>query len=205
MNYTTLVSVETLASTTTSLVAKGYSVFEVQSGSAALAKIQELIPAGASVMNGSSVTLEQIGYPKYLESKTHPWKDLHAEITSEPDKTKRAQLRRESVLSDFYLGSVHALTQTGEFVIASNTGSQLPHVVFTSPNLIFVVSTHKIVPDLPTALKRVEEYVYPLEDKHMQDLYKSHSALNKILIFKGEAPMIGRKVNFILVKEQLGF
>lgn len=205
MKYGQLANKVSLDNTVKALEGKGYEVTVVKNRAQALEKIKEIIPSGATVMNGSSVTLEQIGYQDYLASGKHKWIDLNAKITTEPDKEKRVKLRRESVLSEYYLGSVHALTQDGEFLIASNSGSQLPHVVFTSQNLIFVVSTKKIVPDFNTALKRLEDYVYPLEERHMMDLYKMHSGLNKIVFFKGEAPFSKRKIRFILVEENLGF
>ena len=189
----------------TNLQAKGYDVAIVDSGAQALEKIKELIPAGASVMNGASVTLEQIGFVEYLKTAEHGWNNLHAEIVAEKDPSKQELLRKQALLSDYYLGSVHALAETGEFVVASNTGSQLPHIVFSSTNLIFVVGQQKIVPDLTAALKRLEEYVIPLEDKHMMDKYKVGTALNKLVIFKGESPYTKRKIHFILVKETLGF
>ena len=97
------------------------------------------------------------------------------------------------------------MTEIGEFIIASNTGSQLPHIVFTSPNLIFVVSTKKIVPTFSEAIKRLEDYVVPLEDKHMMEKYGVGTTANKIVVFKGENPKLGRKVRMILVEENLGF
>jgi hypothetical protein len=100
---------------------------------------------------------------------------------------------------------VHALAATGEMIIASNTGSQLPHIVFTSPNLVFVVGTQKITPTLDEALKRLQEHVVPLEDERMKGVYGVGTAVNKILAFQGENPMLGRKVRVILVKEALGF
>jgi hypothetical protein len=100
---------------------------------------------------------------------------------------------------------VHALAETGEFVIASNTGSQMPHIVFSSPNLVFVVSAKKVVPTLPDAMKRLMEHVVPLEDKHMQEKYGVGTAVNKIITFNNENPMMGRKVRMILVNEDLGF
>lgn len=205
MNYNRLASDATVEKVAKALEEKGYEVQVVKNANDALAKIKKIIPQGASVMNGSSVTLEQIGYLDYLASGKHKWVDLHAKVNAENDKEKRAKLMREASLSDYYLVSVHALAETGEFVIASNTGSQLPHIVFTSPNLIFVVSTKKIVPTLDAAMERLEEYVVPLEDKQMLEKYNVGTHLNKIVIFKGENPMIGRKIRFILVKEKLGF
>lgn len=93
----------------------------------------------------------------------HGWNNLHAAIISEKDSTKQMELRKYSVISDFSLGSVHALTETGELVIASASGSQFPHLTLTSPHLILVVSTQKIVPTLPDAHKRIAEYVFHLK------------------------------------------
>ena len=90
-------------------------------------------------------------------------------------------------------------------VIASNTGSQLPHLVFTSPNIILVVGTQKITPTLESAIRRLEEYVVPLEDKRAMGAYNSHTMNTKTLILHKENPMMGRSVKILLVKEQLGF
>jgi L-lactate utilization protein LutC len=205
MDYSHLAESASIDQTAAALQAKGYQVFLVENAKQALEKIKALIPAGASVMNGSSKTLEQIGYLNYLKSGQHPWKDLHQAVTAESDKAKRNELRRQSILSDYYLGSVHALTTEGEFVIASNTGSQLPHIVFSSPNLIFVVGGQKIVPNMNEAMKRLQEYVVPLEDQNMKQKYGSGTMLSKIVTFKQENKGVGRTVNLILVKEPLGF
>jgi hypothetical protein len=205
MDYNQLATTEVIDKTIKALTSNNIETIVVENGAQALNKIKELIPAGASVMNGASVTLEQIGFVDYLKSGTHGWNNLHEKILAESDKEKQAILRKQSVLSNYYLGSVHALIENGEFIIASNSGSQLPHIVFTSQNLIFVVSTKKIVPNFQEAMKRLEEYVVPLEDKHMQQKYGVPTSLNKIVIFKNENPMLGRKVYVILVEENLGF
>lgn len=205
MYFKSIAGEEQRKKTITSLMEKGYEVMFVKTGLEALDKIKELIPEGASIMNGSSTTLQQIGFIDYLKSNEHKWNNLHEKILEEKDADKQSKFRKESVLSDYYLGSVHALVNTGEFIIASNTGSQLPHIVYTSPNLIFVVSTKKIVKDKSEGLKRLEEYVVPLEDQRMQKAYGIGTTLNKVLIFMGENPMTNRKVKFILVDEDLGF
>ena len=205
MNWNILASDESIKKTAKALREKGYEVIVVENGKEALEKIKTIIPKNASVMNGSSVTLEQIGYIDYLKSGAHEWNDLHKKITAEQDQEKRVLLRKQSALSDFYLGSVHALTEEGEFLIASNSGSQLPHVVYTSDNLIFVVGTQKIVPAMPDAFQRLEKYVVPFEDEHMKKLYGTGTRLSKIVVFKHESVYSKRKVRLILVKEKLGF
>lgn len=205
MNYTTLATQESINTAVAGLSSRNVEAIIVKNGTEALKKIKELIPAGASVMNGASTTLDQIGFIEYLKSGEHGWNNLHENIVNEKDPVKQAILRKQAVLSDYYLGSVHGLAETGEFVVASNSGSQLPHIVFTSPNLIFVVSAKKIVPTLSEAIQRLKEHVVPLEDARLMKAYSMHTGLNKMVIFENENPMMGRKVRMIIVEEDLGF
>ncbi|MBC7836954.1 lactate utilization protein [Acetobacteraceae bacterium] len=207
MNYKTLVSDETLQKVASELKKRNFDPIIVPDKEEALKKIQELIPLGASVMNGASRTLEEIGFIEHLKSDTHGWNNLHKAIVGESDPQKQQILRREALLSDFYLGSVHALAETGEMVIASNTGSQLPHVVYSSPNLILVIGTQKIVPTLEDGRRRLREHVVPLEDVRMKEVYgpTMGTMLNKEFIFHGESSFTGRKIHVLLVNEKLGF
>lgn len=205
MDFKSIPGEEQRNRTINSLKEKGYEVMFVKTGKEALDKIKKIIPEDASVMNGSSTTLQQIGFVDYLKSNEHKWNNLHEKILEEKDPEKQSKLRKESVLSDYYLGSVHALIETGEFIVASNTGSQLPHLVYTSSNLILVVSTKKIVKDKGEGFKRLEEHVVPLENQRMQNAYGINTTLNKVLIFMGENPMANRKVRFILIDDDLGF
>lgn len=203
--FNTLAPQESINRTVKSLIANGFQTEVVENKGEALEKIKSLIPPNASVHNGSSNTLKEIGFVDYLKSDTHGWNNLHARILAEKVPEKQDKLRRESAFSDYYLGSVHALSETGEMVIASNTGSQLPHLVFTSPNIILVVGTQKITPTLESALRRLEEYVVPLEDKRLMSVYNAHTTHAKTLILHKENPKMGRKIKVILVKEKLGF
>ena len=205
MNFQNLSSPETVKKTAENLTQKGYLTFIVNSDKEALAKIKELIPPGSSVSNGASVTLEQIGFVDYLKSNPPGWNNLHETVLAETDPIKQSLLRKQATISDYYLGSVHALLENGEFLIASNTGSQLASIVFNSHNLIFVVGTQKIVPTLSEGFARLENYVIPKEDEHMKTKYGMGTQLNKVLVFKGESSFIGRKVTFILVNQELGF
>lgn len=205
MDYTQKASRERVEGAIRALVANGMNGEFIETKEKALERIKELIPKGASVMNGASKTLEQIGYVEYLKAKTHGWNNLHDAILNETDAPRQAELRKQSVLSDYYLGSVHAATEDGHLVVASNSGSQLPHIVYTSPNLILVVGTHKLTPTLQDGLNRLREYVYPLEDARMMEKYGKGSQLSKIVVLNKENPMLGRDVKVLFVDEVLGF
>lgn len=205
MDFKTIASPQSVKKTSEALIKNNFEPIFVSSKEEALQKIKEIIPDGASLMNGSSETLRQIGFVDLLKSGKHPWNNLHDAVLLEKDPEKQKKLRRESVLSDFYLGSAHALTEEGEIVVASNTGSQLSHIVYTSPNLIFVVGAQKIVPTLSDALRRIDEYVFPLEDARMKSVYGYGSSHSKTTVLHKESPGLGRKIRVIIVNESLGF
>jgi L-lactate utilization protein LutC len=205
MNYTTIPPLETVNKTGVSLKERNFEPIVVNTKEEAFEKIKELIPAGASVMNGTSETLKQIGFIDYLKKNEHGWNNLHEDIVKEADPVKQGELRRQALLSEYYIGSVHAIAETGELVIASNSGSQLPHIVYSSPNIIFVASTNKITPNLDTALKRLHEHVVPLENKRMMEAMGMGTYLSKLFIFFKEQEYTGRNIKIILVNEPLGF
>jgi hypothetical protein len=205
MDFTRLATDEELSITTAHLTERGFIPHVVSSSIDALDLIKTLIPSGSSVMTGSSKTLGQIGFTSYLKSTEHSWNNLHAAILSESDPIKQSQLRKQSVIADYYLGSVHAVTHSGELVFASNTGSQMPHLVYTSPNLILIVGTQKLVPDLSQAFLRIQDYIFPLEDQRIRALYGEGTMHSKTLIMHRENPSLQRHVHVVFVKESLGF
>ena len=205
MKYDALASVDSINKTIKALNERGFLPELVASGNEAFSRIKGLIPAGASIMNGASRTLDEIGFVKYLKEEAHGWNNLHEAIVAEKDPAKQMALRKQSVLSDFYLGSAHAIAETGEIVIASNSGSQLSHLAFTSPNIILVVGAQKITSDVDTAISRLKEYVFPLEDARMKEAGMGGSFISKVLILNREQAFMGRKVHILFVNEKLGF
>ena len=167
-------------------------------------RITGLIPQCAEVMTGSSTTLKEIGFVDFLSSGKHSWNNLKEKIVSEKDPKKQAELRKKSITSEYFLGSVHAVTQLGEVVVASATGSQLSSYVYASSNVIWAVGTQKIVPNLEEGLRRIREYVFPLEDQRMKQAGFRGSTIAKILIFEKET-LPSRKITLILINEKLGF
>jgi hypothetical protein len=129
---------------------------------------------------------------------------LYGASTSAVRSGISSALRKRDVLLGYFLGSVHAVTQQGQTLTASGTGSQLPSYPYTSANVMWVVGTHKIVPDLEAGLKRIQKYAFPLEEARLKAAGLRGTALSKILIINTEISQLG-KIKMILVGEQLGF
>jgi L-lactate utilization protein LutB len=203
--YNTPATQDVIERTMQSLENNGFIPHHVKTKEEALAALIDLVPDGVTIMNGTSATLHEIGFIDFLKDNKEKWNNLHNGILAEKHPAKQGKLRLKATISDYYTGSVHALTEEGELLIASNTGSQLPHLVNTSKNIILIVGSQKIVPTLSEAFKRLEERVIPLEDQRMKDTYGIGTTHAKTLIMHKENPSFGRKIHIVIVDEKLGF
>jgi hypothetical protein len=202
--YSNLPTPAQIQQTISELKPRGINVQLVDTPADALDKLQQLIPSGATLMIAASQSLKEIGFEDLLKAKTHGWVNLKEALFSEPDSAKQAELRTQSALADYYVGSVQAITEAGEMMIASHSGSQLPAYAFTSRNVIWVAGVQKIVPTLEAALRRIREYSLPREDERMKAMGMRGSRIGKLLIFEWEAPHLQRHLNLILVNQVVG-
>ena len=206
MDYASLPTQDRIQRTLEAVKGRGINAELVGTKEDALARVQALIPPGSLVMTGASVTLQQIGFEALLISGDHPWRNFKADLLAEKDPVKQSAMRRQGTLAEYYLGSVNALAETGELVFASGSGSQLPAYAYSSRNVIWVAGTQKIAPTLEDAIRRVREYVLPLEDQRQKSLgNQAGSRINRILIIEGEPAYLRRNLTLILVNEALGF
>jgi hypothetical protein len=191
-----------VARTATALEANGISV--VRAGNAADAKrvVLDLVPAGAQVHNGASQTLEETGIAEEIHNSGR-YEPIHPRIWSMDREAQADEIRRLTSSPEVMLGSVHAVTETGSLVAASASGSQLGPYASGAGKVILVVGTQKIVSDLDEALRRVNEYVFPLEDTRAEAAYGVHSGVNKLLIINRE--YIPGRITVVFVDEVLGF
>ncbi|MDQ1714340.1 MAG: hypothetical protein QOC60_285 [Frankiaceae bacterium] len=190
------------ARTAAALEANGMTVLRATDGAVAKKLVLDLIAEGSQVHQGASQTLDVLGITDELE-KSGRYDAVRPRTFSMDRATEAREIRRLAASPDVMLGSVHAVTETGSLVAASLSGSQLGPYASGAGQVIFVVGTQKIVPDLEAALRRVDEYAFPLEDARAQTAYGIHSAVNKVLIIHREfAP--GR-ITVVLCDEALGF
>ncbi|RLM68315.1 lactate utilization protein [Halorubrum sp. Atlit-26R] len=194
---------ETVEETVANLEERGFDVIVVDDADEALEAVTSRIPAGVSVMNGHSTTLEEIGFDEFLSEGDHEWESLPDQIWGIDDDAERQAARRESQTADYFLGGINAVAQTGELVAADLSGSRIGAYPFAAGNVVIVTGTNKIVPTLDDALDRLESVAYPLENERAQEAYGVESAIAKQLIYRRETEE-GR-TTVVLVREQLGY
>ncbi|MBG0783847.1 MAG: LUD domain-containing protein [Anaerolineaceae bacterium] len=200
-SYAKLASDEQVARAAKALTANGIEAFIVADGKEAKTKLFDLIPAGAEVFTGTSRTLDSLGVPKDVDER---YDSVRVKLSKMDPKTQQREMIKLGAVPEYMVGSVHAITEGGSVLIASNTGSQLAGYAASAAHVIWVVSTKKIVANVDEGIKRIYEYTYSLEDKRAQEAYGGmHSNVSKLLIVNREV-MPGR-TKVILVKEDLGF
>ena len=193
---------KTVERTADALKANGIEAFFVDNGEDAKKKALELIPQNAEIMNMSSVTLDTIGLSKEI-MESGRFDAVKKKLMIMDRKTQNSQMQKLGAAPDWAVGSVHAATENGEIIIASQSGSQLPAYSAGSSHVLWVVGTQKIVKNLDAGFRRIYEYVLPLESERAKKAYGKESAVNKLLIINKEAKP-GR-ISLIFVNEVLGF
>ena len=201
-----LPSKETVEKTAEALRANGFEVVIVADKEEAKRKALEFIPAKAEVFTMPSMTLETTGLAAAV-NESGAYDAVRAKLVSMDMKTQGREMRKLGAGPDVSIGSVHALTEDGKFLVASLTGSQIPAYAYGAGMVIFVVSTKKIVKNLDEAWNRLVEHVVPQESVRARKAYglpdSFDSSPSKVLVFNREVQP-GR-VKIILMNEDAGF
>lgn len=193
-----------LEATAEALRRNGMEVIIVDTRQEALERMSESIPKGASVMNGSSTSLAEIGMIDRLKSADNGWNNLHDELLKETDWAKQGELRRKAIAdADVFLGSVNAVTEDGKLIAVDATGSRVGAYVYVAKKVLLVVGKQKIVANLDDAMKRITDVVFPLEDERAKKAYGMGSGFGKWIMIERES--VPGRIVVILVKENLGF
>jgi hypothetical protein len=193
---------ERIERTSKALEANGIQTLVAEDRAEAKRLFFELIPEGSEVFLGASVTLEQLGIAADVDQSGR-FDAVRPKMYAMNRETQGREIRKLISAPDFAAGSVHAVTEDGHVLIASATGSQLGPYASGAGKVIWVVGAQKIVKDLNDGLRRLNEHVVPLEEEHMQQLYKVGTSVNQMLIVN-RAFRPGR-ITMIIVKEELGF
>lgn len=130
----------------------------------ALAQLWKLIPEGATVGVGTSLTLHQIGF--YDEAQRHPIKLLNP-FAEDLSSEKADRIRREIISADFFICSSNAITEDGKLYNLGANGNRVGSMVFGPKKVILICGTNKIVKDIAEAHKKVQECTAPMNAKRL--------------------------------------
>ena len=190
----------TLEALAEKLRARNFEVVIVDDGAAAKAEVLSRVPEGSQVQTGKSKTLEDARiFDEFMNNEQY---DFIRRRTLKMDRnTQRDEMRKAGAAPDFMVNSAHAVTEAGQIVMTSATGSQIGPIASGAGKLILVIGSQKVVPDLDVAFRRIEDYVIPYEEDRL-NVAHGVAKMNRTLILGGDHTP-GR-TTVILVRTPIG-
>jgi hypothetical protein len=117
-----------------------------------------LIPRGASVGLGGSVTLQEIGLIDAVRDGEYHLLDRYKPGLSDEELR---DIFRWNFAADVFLTSTNALTAGGELVNKDGRGTRMAAVIYGPERVIVVAGRNKLVKDIAAGLERIETVAAP--------------------------------------------
>lgn len=176
----------------------------------ALKQALALIPEGASVGWGGTVTAEEIGLMNAVRTGPYHAIDRYAAKTPE----ERVKLMKQAMLADVFITSTNAISMDGQLVNIDGTGNRVAAMVYGPDSVIVVAGMNKAVQTLEDAVIRARTIAAPMNAQRFPlqtpcnttgtcaDCRSEDCICNQILITRNSKP--AGRIKVILVGEELG-
>jgi hypothetical protein len=193
----------------------------------ALSIAMAMIPPGAVVARGDSMSVDQIGLLSEI-AKRNQNKIIDPFKTDEQghwlEESERLRMQRETYFADVLVAGTNAITLDGKLVNIDGSGNRVSAIVFGPSKVVLIVGANKIVQDVEAGLERIHQYAAPVNAK--RHVMKNHNPnfgtlpcaktgicvdcrsewkiCNYTVIIEGALPKHKGRINVILVGEALG-
>jgi hypothetical protein len=202
----------TVESAKNSLEENGFLVEVCSSKEDCLKSAIKQLDKHARIGLGGSTTIREIGLYDYLVKSGYNIINPYTEGLSAEEKI---ELRRQTLLADYFLASSNAVTLDGELVNIDGHGNRVAGITFGPKRVFLFVGMNKIVSDWEEALARILDYAAPINAKRLnKDVpcvesgfctnCDSSDRICKHLVITMKQNSPGR-IKIFLIKENLGF
>ena len=188
---------------------RGFDAYYVSTAEEAKTKALELIPEGAVVSWGGSVTVDQIGLKEEVLNK---YSVINRDAAKSPEE--RMELMRQALTCDTFLMSANAITEDGQLVNIDGNGNRVAALCFGPKEVIVVAGMNKVVGSLEDAWDRARNYAAPVNAQRFElptpcgktglcaDCKNSSTICTHFVVTR-----MGKngRIKVILVGEELGF
>jgi len=190
-----------LERTVAALEERGFAAEIAESGERARARVLGLLPAGADVHAALSETLRDLGITREIDESGR-YDAVRPRLKALDRQTQAREMRKLGAAPDFMIGSVHAVTDDGQILVASGSGSQLGAYAYAAGAVILVVGHQKLVRDLDEGFRRIREYCLPKEFLRMRAAGRAGTLLAETLLLHFDPR---HRFRVVFVPETLGF
>lgn len=178
----------------------------------ATAHIMEMAMDCKTVGIAGTHTVRALGIVPMLEKAG---KIVYDHWKASPGTPEELECRKNQMVSDIFLASANAITMTGEIVNRDGCGNRINSMTFGPGKVVLVVGTNKIVPELDSAIGRIEEVAGPIramslgkrtpcvQTGHCMDC-DSPERICRITSIIHRQPML-TQITVIILDEELGY
>lgn len=118
----------------------------------------ELIPPDSSVGVGNSKTLKDMNISKLLKERGN----IVFDKTLAENKAESEQVKKKSLLADWYITGTNAVSKEGHIVNIDHSGNRAAAMIYGPDNVIIVIGRNKICGTLDDAVKRARNISAPM-------------------------------------------
>ena len=177
----------------------------------AVKKALELMPKGASIGWGGSMTLEETGLMKAIHDADYEIIDRDAAKTD----AERKEIYSKIVSCDYFLMSTNAITLDGELINIDGRANRISFLCFGPEHVLVVAGMNKVVSDVDSGIKRVHNIASPPNAVRLHrntpcaktgrcgDCFSDDCICAQTLVTR--MSLIPNRIQVLLVGEELGY
>jgi L-lactate utilization protein LutB len=188
---------------------RGFAPYFASSREEGKNMVLELIPKGASIGFGGSVTVEEIGL---LDAMKNDYKLLHRSFY---DASEHQALYQKMHLADWYIASANALAESGDIINIDGRGNRVAETLYGPQNILLICGTNKIVKNIDEGIERTRNVAAPKNTMRLQKntpcayTGKCSYCLSPDTICKATVihhhPTTGKNFYIVIIDESLGY
>jgi hypothetical protein len=186
-----------------------------------------LIPPGALVARGDSLTLAQLGVPEAIKERGQ--NELLDPFETDddgnwPPEDLRDKMMLDTFSSDVFIAGTNAVTLDGKLVNVDGSGNRVAAMIYGPKKVILVVGANKIVENAEEGRQRIRDIAAPLNsqrhllhhhDASMADLpcvktgvcadcKQPYRICNYVVTIEGAMAFHEGRITVVIVGEELG-
>lgn len=152
---------EKIARVKNALEENNIDVFYAESKNDIVDIVKQIVPRGATVSCGGSVTLTDSGVFELLKSGYYQFLDRSAKGV-DPD-----EIYHKTFSCDTFFTSANAVTEDGVLYNVDGRSNRVAATCYGPREIVFIIGANKIVKDMSAAVKRVKTVAAPLNAKRL--------------------------------------
>lgn len=177
----------------------------------ALKKALELIPKGASIGWGGSMTLIETGLLDAI--KTDDYKIIDRDTAKTQEEQRK--IYGEICCADYFLMSTNAITLDGELINIDGRGNRVAFLCYGPQNVLILAGMNKVVTDVEAGFKRVRDIASPPNAVRLNkktpcaitgkcgDCYSPDCICGQFVVTRRS--IVTNRIKVILIGEELGY